>query len=49
MRFFCGYNLELDQFLKCVVSYVFAKFGDKITLDSLEETELVKKIDGGFN
>ena len=46
MRVFCKYDLELDRFLKSVVSYVFNLFGNDIVLNCLEEIELVKQIEG---
>ena len=46
MRVFCKYDLELDRFLKSVVSYVLNLFDNNIVLNGLEEIELVKQING---
>lgn len=41
MRVFCKYNIELDIFLKDVVEYTLDIFGRKLTLDALQEIELI--------
>lgn len=41
MRIFCKYNTSLDIFLKDVVKYTLDIFREKLTLDALEEIELI--------
>lgn len=41
MKVFCQYSLQLDNFLKSIVEYVFAVLGNGLHLDKLEEIELV--------
>ncbi|MBU5439816.1 hypothetical protein KQI42_17505 [Tissierella sp. MSJ-40] len=41
MRVFCKYNIELDIFLKNVVEYTLDIYSKKLTLDALQEIELV--------
>lgn len=41
MKVFCKYNVQLDIFLKDIVEYTLGILGEQLTLDALQEIELV--------